>query len=31
MAVLCKYIYTQILFVDISGAPCCWTLLIMLD
>lgn len=38
MAVYYKYIYTQILFVDVSGALCCssaflasWTLLLTLD
>lgn len=38
MAVYYKYIYTQILFVEVSGALCCssaflasWTLTIILD
>jgi hypothetical protein len=38
MAVYYKYIYTQILFVEVSGDLCCssaflasWTLLIILD
>lgn len=38
MVIFYKYIYTQILFVEVSGPPCCssvflafWTLLIILN